>query len=697
MSNMSKTGAKIVSDEPMEAPFSMGEKLEELPQILRNEPTNAGSTDTIAGDYGMGGNYGNNSLYEDDVHGPGDFWPSADGMWAAKNKMGEMDFFDDENTAMNWATGESNGFSADHLPPTEPLQAPMDGGMRTKEMDPRQYEADPNDEIDPDVLRFEKEKELNRGEYPVEEMGDGDNADPLEPPFVPTARDWEDGYQDVGSTEPPDLDAEYAWWLKNRPVQENILLQSAILNEWRENGTVWRKQNGGFGAKNRRGKLKYFKTRQPALQFARMGSTAGSIKDVVIEEPTKPVEEAPIRKAERDFNVRMGYKDGPDGHDQEIERQLAQQDFEREHSARQQKLATDPAFAAAEQAKEAEYQARKAAARDHQKKITQRNLRGFAVAGDPAFEAVSTRLGDYLPKIDERNYASEYANYQSRPDQKKKRAMRNKVRREALRTGKASKGDGKDIHHKDMNPHNTDKKNLALVDKGTNRSNNRHHPGEKMDELSPELRARYLVAPGGGYDREKAAANRFSNKRDFMTSDERYFEKGVEQLRKAAKDANRATRNKNNALGLNTPGEKLPASLVPFFGKDRESPKIDIDSNDWDDAYKKYPERRPKGFIYPSPRKPKTEEVDTFKQLPSGNWSTSTHPGNMSNMRKVECDGNSKEDMLLKTFLKNAIRDAKSVKEVSDDSTESHPGTHARSTYVTPQEGDKLHHSEKNK
>ena len=46
-----------------------------------------------------------------------------------------------------------------------------------------------------------------------------------------------------------------------------------------------------------------------------------------------------------------------------------------------------------------------------------------------------------------RNYKKEYANYQGRPDQKKKRAMRNKARRIAERSGRVTKGSGFDLHH----------------------------------------------------------------------------------------------------------------------------------------------------------------------------------------------------------------------------------------------------------
>lgn len=38
--------------------------------------------------------------------------------------------------------------------------------------------------------------------------------------------------------------------------------------------------------------------------------------------------------------------------------------------------------------------------------------------------------------------------YNSSPEQKKKRAMRNKARRQAIKKGQVRKGDGKDVDHK---------------------------------------------------------------------------------------------------------------------------------------------------------------------------------------------------------------------------------------------------------
>lgn len=50
-----------------------------------------------------------------------------------------------------------------------------------------------------------------------------------------------------------------------------------------------------------------------------------------------------------------------------------------------------------------------------------------------------------------RDYRREYDSFQGTDEQKKRRAKRNKDRRQAERDGKVSKGDGKDIHHSGKN------------------------------------------------------------------------------------------------------------------------------------------------------------------------------------------------------------------------------------------------------
>lgn len=46
-----------------------------------------------------------------------------------------------------------------------------------------------------------------------------------------------------------------------------------------------------------------------------------------------------------------------------------------------------------------------------------------------------------------RNFRAEYDNYQGKPEQIKKRAMRNAARAEMEKKGVVSKGDGRDVDH----------------------------------------------------------------------------------------------------------------------------------------------------------------------------------------------------------------------------------------------------------
>ena len=68
-----------------------------------------------------------------------------------------------------------------------------------------------------------------------------------------------------------------------------------------------------------------------------------------------------------------------------------------------------------------------------------------------------------------RNYRSEYANYHSKPKQKKDRAGRNAARNTLKSKGKVSKGDRKDVHHRDGNPRNNSRSNLRVVPARRNR------------------------------------------------------------------------------------------------------------------------------------------------------------------------------------------------------------------------------------
>mgnify|MGYP000296961025 FL=1 len=68
-----------------------------------------------------------------------------------------------------------------------------------------------------------------------------------------------------------------------------------------------------------------------------------------------------------------------------------------------------------------------------------------------------------------RDYKAEYRKYQSSPEDKKNRAARNRARLLAIKQGKVSKGDGKDIDHRDGNPQNNSPSNVRVTSRKLNR------------------------------------------------------------------------------------------------------------------------------------------------------------------------------------------------------------------------------------
>lgn len=69
-----------------------------------------------------------------------------------------------------------------------------------------------------------------------------------------------------------------------------------------------------------------------------------------------------------------------------------------------------------------------------------------------------------------RDYASEYKNYHSKPAAKKQRARNNAARRKMIAAGKAHKGDGKDVAHKNNRTTDNSMSNLSVQSKSKNRS-----------------------------------------------------------------------------------------------------------------------------------------------------------------------------------------------------------------------------------
>ena len=81
-----------------------------------------------------------------------------------------------------------------------------------------------------------------------------------------------------------------------------------------------------------------------------------------------------------------------------------------------------------------------------------------------------------------RDYKKEYQNYQGKPDQIKKRASRNSAIRKMEADVKFKKVDGKDVDHKNGNPHDNSKSNLKAKPKSKNRSFPRKADGSKKNK-----------------------------------------------------------------------------------------------------------------------------------------------------------------------------------------------------------------------
>ena len=92
-----------------------------------------------------------------------------------------------------------------------------------------------------------------------------------------------------------------------------------------------------------------------------------------------------------------------------------------------------------------------------------------------------------------RNYKKEYENYHSKPEQKLRRAARNAARAVFKRALDPDKLEGKDVHHKDNNPLNNDKKNLSLVTQRYNRREPRLREGIDSDAMI-DLMQKYLLS-----------------------------------------------------------------------------------------------------------------------------------------------------------------------------------------------------------
>lgn len=79
---------------------------------------------------------------------------------------------------------------------------------------------------------------------------------------------------------------------------------------------------------------------------------------------------------------------------------------------------------------------------------------------------------------DGRDYAKEYRTFQGTPEQIERRSQRNQARRKMIAAGRASKGDGKDVHHKSHDTSDNSDENLRVISESKNRAMNKKRPKE---------------------------------------------------------------------------------------------------------------------------------------------------------------------------------------------------------------------------
>lgn len=80
----------------------------------------------------------------------------------------------------------------------------------------------------------------------------------------------------------------------------------------------------------------------------------------------------------------------------------------------------------------------------------------------------------------DRNYAKENK-WESSPEQIKRRVARNRARRQAIKEGRARKGDGKELDHVGYHPRGSlDKVKTRVVSRSANRKRQPPHKGKNI-------------------------------------------------------------------------------------------------------------------------------------------------------------------------------------------------------------------------
>ena len=180
-----------------------------------------------------------------------------------------------------------------------------------------------------------------------------------------------------------------------------------------------------------------------------------------------------------------------------------------------------------------------------------------------------------------RNYKKERENYHSRPEQKIRNAARKRARRQMEKEGKAKLGDGKDVHHKDNDPLNNDKKNLSLVTQHYNRKEPRirekklKHALRKEDAAAAaNLKAKQAAEVEALKDKQEGEIEALKAKHEREGERQKKQDEGEAEAEKA-RDA-REEVDEANAISMSNPNAKRMIGLMQkyFNTKDKDKKAI---------------------------------------------------------------------------------------------------------------------------
>ena len=141
----------------------------------------------------------------------------------------------------------------------------------------------------------------------------------------------------------------------------------------------------------------------------------------------------------------------------------------------------------------------------------------FDSIADTEDDEVNESFVSFLEQDDpsKRDYKHEYKTFHGKPEQRAKRVNRVLARRKMIKNGKVSRGDGKDVDHKDGNALNNGDGNLRVRSVRSNRADNKHRLGEEHgagDQGTDKLLKAYIEGTPGAKSPHLVSKKRYNKK-----------------------------------------------------------------------------------------------------------------------------------------------------------------------------------------